>query len=59
MNTFIREIMLVLVESIDVNGYLKIDEEEITGIFIDLDRDGNLLLKQDKNIFKITTADVA
>lgn len=27
--TFIREIMLVLVESIDVNGYLKVDEDKV------------------------------
>ena len=28
-DTFIREIMLVLVEYVDVNGYLRVDEEEI------------------------------
>lgn len=28
-DTFIREIMLVLVEFIDVNGYLKVDEERV------------------------------
>ena len=28
-DTFIREIMLVLVEYVDVNGYLKVDEEKI------------------------------
>ncbi|MFC0276349.1 RNA polymerase factor sigma-54 [Enterococcus devriesei] len=28
-NTFIREIMLVLVEYVDVNGYLKVDEVEV------------------------------
>jgi BirA family biotin operon repressor/biotin-[acetyl-CoA-carboxylase] ligase len=37
---------------------VKLDEKTIEGIFIDLDSDGNLLLKSDKKVVKISAADV-
>lgn len=54
-----RQIWLKAAYNLKEKISVKFDEEALEGIFDDFDLDGNLLLKKDGGILKISTADVS
>lgn len=55
----IRQIWLQSAYRLNEKVTLKIDKKEISGVFLGIDEEGNLLLNQDKKILKISVGDVS
>ena len=55
----IRQIWLQSAYRLNEKVTLKIDKKEISGVFLGIDEEGNLLLNQDEKILKISVGDVS